>query len=44
MFQLVQRVLRETQAQRVREYITETLAPEQQAEPTAVLAGSVSDI
>ena len=45
MFQLVQRVLRETQAQRVREYITETLAPERQTDsPVAVLAGSVSDI
>jgi hypothetical protein len=46
MFQLVQRVLRETQAQRVREYITAVLAPEIETADTrpAVLAGSVSDI
>jgi len=46
MFQLVQRVLRETQAQRVREYITAVLAPEKETADTrtAVLAGSVEDI
>jgi ribosomal protein L37AE/L43A len=43
LFPLVQRVLRETQAQRVREYITQILEPEKQTE-APVLAGSVSDI
>jgi hypothetical protein len=46
MFQLVQQVMREPKAQRVREYIAETLAPEQETADTrtAVLAGGVEDI
>jgi hypothetical protein len=46
IFQLLQRVQQEPQAQRVREYITAVLAPEKETADTrtAVLAGSVEDI
>jgi hypothetical protein len=44
MFQLVQQVLRETQAQRVREYITDVLSPAQSQAPELVTVGSAQDI